>query len=477
MSWTTILLTEAMMLDPAVRGANMLKRFMLLPMFMLMALGLGSLVNSPAYAQAQDAGSNTAMQYAQDDAGTQANSGNFQQSAEEWASSDTCWGCTLLAQMASTIDRVGSDGQAIFGAGASKALGAFMMLWVTYQLFMLMSVTHAHSPTQSIDKIANRLILMIILMGVLNTGSYSVIMKGSALTGNVGVFTIMNGVLNGSAQLIHSARTCNIGSSSSLDAGKALIPGGVQMMCALHTTMGQGLAIGFFIMKQSWTGIFTFHLLELIGGLIIFVAFGLMMIMMPFKLFDAMIRIAVVACILPLIVVAGQFALTKGLVKQAVTSVIAAILTFVFTAISVGIAIDLLNALCQDLFTRLSNDSHATDLAFGCLSGKDFMILLACALGIGSFVSGAGKLAAEFAGFQGDMGSVGGGGAAMVGSAIGNVAGGVAGGVGRGAGALLGSVGGPVGTFMGAALGGAMTAMKGGLGNAGKGVDDKPGGK
>src|SRR3546814_15215369 len=81
----------------------------------------------------------------------------------------------------------------------------------------------------------------------------------------------------------------------------------------------------------------------MLGGLCMFLSFLMMLIMLPFRLFDALCRLTVVSVILPLVVFAYQFKPTRGAVKQAATSVLAAGLTFFFTALAVAVSVTLLN--------------------------------------------------------------------------------------------------------------------------------------
>src|SRR3546814_5801984 len=87
--------------------------------------------------------------------------------------------------------------------------------------------------------------------------------------------------------------------------------------------------------------------------------FRSMLIMLPFRLFDALIRLTVVSVILPLVVFAYQFKPTRGAVKQAATSVLAAGLTFFFTALAVAVSVTLLNEVTSPVLNAITSGSDA----------------------------------------------------------------------------------------------------------------------
>src|SRR3546814_9416821 len=78
-----------------------------------------------------------------------------------------------------------------------------------------------------------------------------------------------------------------------------------------------------------------------------------------FRLFDALIRLTVVSVILPLVVFAYQFKPTRGAVKQAATSVLAAGLTFFFTALAVAVSVTLLNEVTSPVLNAITSGSDA----------------------------------------------------------------------------------------------------------------------
>src|SRR3546814_2336219 len=107
----------------------------------------------------------------------------------------------------------------------------------------------------------------------------------------------------------------------------------------------------------------------------------------------------------------------RGAVKQAATSVLAAGLTFFFTALAVAVSVTLLNEVTSPVLNAITSGSDA-DGFVGPLDGNQFMILIASAIGMAAFIKQAGTIAAEFAGFTGSMGNVGGAGGAAVGGAV-----------------------------------------------------------
>src|SRR3546814_5512184 len=103
-------------------------------------------------------------------------------------------------------------------------------------------------------------------------------------------------------------------------------------------------------------------------------------------IFDALIRLTVVSVILPLVVFAYQFKPTRGAVKQAATSVLAAGLTFFFTALAVAVSVTLLNEVTSPVLNAITSGSDA-DGFVGPLDGNQFMILLASAIGMAAFIT------------------------------------------------------------------------------------------
>src|SRR3546814_4630764 len=80
-------------------------------------------------------------------------------------------------------------------------------------------------------------------------------------------------------------------------------------MCAMHVEMGRGMGMGAFLMDDADFSMLPprIEIFQMLGGLIMFLSFLMMLIMLPFRLFDALIRLTVVSVILPLVVFAYQF--------------------------------------------------------------------------------------------------------------------------------------------------------------------------
>lgn len=333
------------------------------------------------------------------------------ESLAEWTqmfgAPNACWGCVLYEKMQEVTRQVGKQGEALFTEGAITAMNAFMAVWVTFQLYLLLSPTHANSPSQSINTIFQRIVLMMVVLAVLKAGPYELIMERF-------VFEIIDDIMvAGQALVGGSGSSCGVASP------------GAELICSMHMEMGRGLGLGAFLTDDAqlgfWPGADT-EFFQFFGGIAMFIAFAWMMIMLPFRLFDALIRLAVVSIILPVVILAYQFKPTRGACKQAVTSVLAAALTFLFTAIAVAISVRLLNAVAGPVLSSVNDSSP--DAVVGPLGAKEFMVLIAAALGMASFIKQAGSVASEFAGFQGSMGDGGGGGATAVAGAAAGAAGG-----------------------------------------------------
>lgn len=440
------------------------KRYLHGLMLVIGALITFAIMSAPAVAQNQDAGNDDRGSAAGDALGVIWDAGkalvtfedsdaNPQESLDEWSaafgSPSLCWGCELYDKMQSVTMEVGERGQEVFTAGAIKAINAFMGLWVVFQLYLLLSPTHANSPSQSLNTIFQRLVLMMIVLAVLQANPYKFIMEEF-------VFRTIDDIMV-AAQSLLGGGSAECGASSP----------GSQLICSMHMQMGRGMGLGAFLFDDASMNPFpggNWEPFQMIGGLIIFIAFAWMMIMLPFRLFDALIRIAVVSVILPVVVLAYQFKPTRGFCKQAVTSVLAAALTFLFTAIAVAIATELLNAVARPVIDQVSSSS-ASESYVGPLGAKEFMILVAAACGMAAFIKQAGTLASEFAGFQGSMGDSGGAGATAVAGAATAAAAGGAYGAAKVGGRMLSGAKSGAGSAVRSA-GKAMFGKKGGGGDA-----------
>ena len=390
-------------------------------MAIMLFFASATLVPSAAYAQAQPAPT-PAAQPSQggivqgvinytlgDDDRADGSKKNFEAWKSYFMTGDSwCWGCRLFQATGTATLELGKRGTDIFAGPAASSVAAFMGLWVMWQLYLMLSISHANSPAQSIDTIFNRLVIMTVVLILLKNNPYEWVMKPFLDT--------LGAVMSASSQLLSggAARygTCNAESMGS--AGQAWIAQGNVLLCGMQKEMGGGLAIGAFLMDSADFSLLRGHfdLFQWSMGLLIFAVFGFMIVILPFKFFDALVRIAIVSAIVPLAILAYLFKPTRGFVKQAVTSLLAAMLTFLFTAIAIAVAVSVLHTVTADIYAqKLDSQAHTW---FGPLSASDFMVLLTAALGMASMISSAGTVAAEFAGFQGQMGNAGAGGAGAI---------------------------------------------------------------
>jgi len=327
---------------------------------------------------------------------------SYFQTGETW-----CWGCRLFQATGDATLQLGKRGTQTFAGGAAGAVAAFMGLWVMWQLYLMLSISHANSPAQSIDTIFNRLVIMTIVLVLLRNNPYEWIMQPFLDT--------LGKVMAASASLLQGgAAKYGSCSAGSMGGAQDWIREGNILLCGMQKEMGGGLAIGAFLMDSADFSILRGHfdLFQWSMGLLIFAVFGFMIVILPFKFFDALVRIAIVSAIIPLAILAYLFKPTRGFVKQAVTSLLAAMLTFLFTAIAIAVAVQVLNSVTAGIYSQpLDSQPHTW---FGPLSASDFMVLLTAALGMASMISSAGTVASEFAGFQGQMGNAGAGGAGAI---------------------------------------------------------------
>lgn len=446
-----------------------MKRYLAMFAF-VMAIFLAVSVPDIAHAQASapPASSGGSFQdfirWASGDEAVSADQANNHKSYEEWKQFfivGSCWGCKLFESMASVTLDIGQRGGELFTGSALRSIGTFMGLWTLFQLYKMASPSHANSPSQGIDEIFNRIVLMFIIMAILKMGPFGYIMEGMVLP--------TMGQIMGSAGSLMSASGSGCTWDSTGGSAAAFAQKGTQLMCAMHQEMGKGLGMGAFLVAEAQWSLLppNIEILRILGGIIIFLAFGLMMIILPFRLFDALVRIATVSVILPIVVFCYLFKPTRGAVKAAASSVLAAALTFLFTCIAIAIAVKLLTIVAVNPILNNNYDGQTT-AGIGPLTGSDFMTLIAAAVGMASMVMQSGNLAAEFAGFQGQMGSAGNVGAGMTTVAAGFAAK-QAGGT---AGKLVVGGGQAVGSGARYAGGKAMDAVR----SAGGGSGIKPGG-
>lgn len=330
-----------------------------------------------------------------------------EKSYQEWKTyfqSDgmSCWGCRLFGAMGVATEQMGRQGVATFAPAARSSVAAFMGLWVIWQLYLMLSVSHANSPAQSIDTIFNRLVIMMVVLWLLGNGNvYSQILQPFLST--------LSHVMEASATLMGGGSTA----CGNVNIGPEYVQKGNVLLCGMQRELNGGLALGAWMMDSANLNPFfgSMDVLQFFAGLVIAAVFAYMLIILPFRFFDALVRIATVAAILPIAVLAYLFKPTRGVVKQAATSLLAAMLTFLFTAIAIALAVKVLNQITPAIY---ANDYTTMEKDwFGPVSGADFMMLLTAALGMASMISNAGNLASEFAGFQGQMGNAGAAGAGV----------------------------------------------------------------
>lgn len=364
-----------------------------------------------------------------------------------------CWGCLLFAHGANVATQMADRGQETFAGPAAAAVTTFMGLWVMWQLYLLLSVSHAVSPAQTIETIVQRLVVMLVILYLLGAGYTSWVLNP--------LFSIMSDAMGSISSLVDLRSDCNVdGLSGNLSA---FAGAGNDLLCGMQKSLGGGLAIGSFLMTHSvfsWSG--GFEMTQFAVGFVIVLIFAFMAVILPFRFFDALVRIGVVVTILPLVILAFLFKPTRGVVKQAVTSILSAILSFLFTAIALTIAIGFLDQVILNMLPAFA-DPPPSRIGYGRISGENFMILLTAGLGMAAMVKSAGTLAAEFAGFQGQMGDAGSAGSGAITGAIGGATKLAGAGVGfAAAGGVASKMGGAAGASAAKSLADAGTATSGG---------------
>lgn len=323
----------------------------------------------------------------------------------QFADKDGCWGCQMFTEMAVVTHQLGTSVSGRFNASLSNLFGVLMGVWILWQLMKMgFNVSGSVDSNGIVQSIASKLFVYVFVVALLSMNTYDEVSKifiypfFDAASGFATAIMALGGVGDGG---------CSVSGGGS-PAIQGFVTSGNQMMCSMHLATGQGLALGRYLIDvgANWSLFSTFDVGSVLAGLFLMISFFVLSVLLPFRLFDSLIRLAVVAIIVPLLVVAASFQVSRGAAKQGISSVVVASLNFVFVAAAMAISLSIMNNVISKTIGASAGIETAGQ-GFGPLTAGQFMLLCGTAFGMSAFVRMAGSMAAEFAGFQGQQGDVG----------------------------------------------------------------------
>ena len=296
---------------------------------------------------------------------------------------------------------------------------AAIALWTMFQLFRMLSVSHANDPSKAVDLIVNRLFLYLILVSIVGSQITQVI--------TTYIIPIFSGIisLGGQLQTGASVAGCPTGSGDYSQLSTAAD----QFICSTTSTFLQGVSVGVYLLENSVDGTIPFiHPFTIVAGIFLAFIYGFQLLKLPFAVIDVLFRFGMVMILLPVFIMSYLFVPTRGFFKKGVESLFASALGLLMTGIAASICASTLNSMIQSIVTSVG-DTNTTS-ALGPIAIKDFVSLALIGLSIGSAMRMGPKIAAELVGFTGNMSGPGSATAAAIGTAAGVVSAGGAAAVG-----------------------------------------------
>ena len=190
--------------------------------------------------------------------------------------------------------------------------GAAMGLWTTFELFKMLSVSHAVSPSEAVDTIVNKLILYAVLAGIVSSQLTTAL--------NSYVVPTFNGILNmGSAmsnQMLGSVGSgggsCASGTPGASGAFQSVSASASQYICTLNSQLGKGLGVGIYMASNSTSQTFPyFHPVVFIVGVIICLIFIYLMVTTVTICLDALFQFGMTIALLPVVIMSFLFKPTR----------------------------------------------------------------------------------------------------------------------------------------------------------------------
>lgn len=205
------------------------------------------------------------------------------------------------------------------------------------------------------------------------------------------------------------------------------------MLCTLKT-MSSGVLFGIILGVCIWSMTFIDliwgflpNFMYAILGCIIILAHIAILISFPFKLIDAMIRMAFVCALMPLWIILWVFPATVGYTKKAWDMFVSSCLIFVCMSVVIVLAMTMMTAALgnREAFQQaLVNDEFRKAAEYVSLGGKEFFVSVALCYMAWKMLGTATTLANSFTGSMPDLGM--GQGASQFAATVGKLGGGVA---------------------------------------------------
>lgn len=326
---------------------------------------------------------------------------------------------TLVTGLVNAMGRlIEASSSALTGPMVNLA-GAVMFPWLLLELLKMMSITHDQNPATIIARIFNRLMLFVFLLA-LTLGN------GVSFISNQIVVPIFSGIVKLGNELnsqlwsgYGSGQSCSVSGNSMLGDFSGLQSGGAyadlansinSAICQLTGTFYKGIGAGIYIISESFwiDGVVPqISFIALFAGLFITAIYAFLFLRLPLVFADALIKFAINLMLLPVLIMAYLFQPTRGVVKQAITSSLAAALSVFFTVVLGGVCLALLNGVIDFIEARQESVAGAAPGIFSAFNATEGVTIILVGLMTNAIIRSAPKIAAELVGFTGDMGGAG----------------------------------------------------------------------
>ncbi|MDR3439225.1 type IV secretion system protein [Telmatospirillum sp.] len=266
-----------------------------------------------------------------------------------------CWACDTLEQ----VGGIGQDiAQQLFGNvadGLSSLLGLLVGIWLLWQAGrMLLPFGPASASARFGNQIARKLLGFAVVLAVLQ--------NGQAVWDFV--FTPILSIGTGFASLLLSqelSSACPVVSpAGAVQDTKIALAGMRCSLSAIQDLFTRGVLTGAALVSgaswHSWLDLLKFwswqgRLLQLISGVLLALVYAFGFLLFPVFFIDAILRVAIIAVLAPVMVAAGLLSSVRHIAQKALWGLARSSLTMVFAAIAAGIATATLTHIFGGLVT------------------------------------------------------------------------------------------------------------------------------
>lgn len=269
--------------------------------------------------------------------------------AAEWQGLDNCIMCTIFDNFYATIN---SLGRAIWDATYESVIGVIAVslgLWFAIESAKLIATPVPPDPYEFWRKAFARAGWGIFAFSALEFGGYDFIgidLMGSLIEASVSFGIVVLQSAMSTAELNGPGAGSAISLITSIDiaqpnAGSGALPGQAgfrQLILALNDQVGWAIAMGAAVIAESIRIIPPrLDLGTVMMGLLMIILWCVVYLMFPFKLLDALFKLAVVTCLLPIFLACWVFPSTRKYTEAGFTMTLNACLTCVMLCIIMGI--------------------------------------------------------------------------------------------------------------------------------------------